>query len=115
MKAILVRTDDSAEVVDIPQSSTFTYFDKHFGGFFEIVRPRRLPPSICMIVDESGLLKSLPVNNIGSYLYQTDLHGNPIVGDVFILKEIEGDDGRDLAGLSEEDIADLSKKLKLSI
>ena len=45
-------------------------------------RPSRKHPgeSVCMLVDEEGLLKENSVNVVGSWLYETDLHRNPIVG-----------------------------------
>lgn len=38
--------------------------------------------SVCMLVDEEGLSKGIDINIVGSYLYRTDLHGNPIAGNV---------------------------------
>ena len=33
-------------------------------------------------VDESGLLKDLPINGVASFFYGTGTHGSPIVGDI---------------------------------
>ena len=45
-----------------------------------------------MVVDEEGLLTERPtLNYIGSYLYGTQVHEQPIVGNVLILPEVEGD------------------------
>ena len=75
------------------------------GGYIEIVRPRGLPHPFCMIVDEEGRLKQKALNEIGSALYQVSLHKEPIVGDIAIIKEVETEEGPDLSGLDESDVA----------
>lgn len=82
------------------------------GGYIEIVHPKRLNPPYCMVVNEEGLLHDLPLNPYGSYLYGTDLHGNPIAGDIVILKEEWGNDGIDLAGLSDEECTTLADQIE---
>ena len=47
------------------------------GGWIEIVRPRGLKRPYVLIVNEEFMLLGLPKNEIGYYLYQTHLHGNP--------------------------------------
>lgn len=44
-----------------------------------------------LIVDGDGLNRQLPVNEFGSILYGSNLHGNYIVGDI-ILASIDGPD-----------------------
>lgn len=52
-----------------------------------------------------GLLHGLPLNLFGCILYDTVRHGNPIVGDIVILKEGFTTPGeRDFIGLDEDDI-----------
>ena len=52
-----------------------------------------------------GLLHGLPLNLFGCILYDTVRHGNPIVGDIVILKEGFTTPGeRDFTGLDEDDI-----------
>ena len=70
----------------------------------EVVHPKRLPRPYAMIVDESGLLKELPVNPLGSVLYETDKHGWPIVGTALLMKEAMTDEGPDIVSLDESDI-----------
>lgn len=84
---------------------------KELGGYIEIVRPRRLTAPYCMIVDEEGLLKGLPINPIGCYLYETDKHMQPIVGDIIIMREVSTFDGISLSSLSDEDINSLENML----
>jgi aryl carrier-like protein len=69
---------------------------------FEHVMPRRLytelkcsaepdkkGPGKCvsMLCDEEFSFKAFEVNALASYLYETDRHGNPILGDVIFVGE----------------------------
>ena len=75
------------------------------GGWIEVVRPVRLKRPYCMIVNEEGALINLPRNIFGSFLYGMDYHGNPILGDIVLLKEgIDSDGERDILGLNGQDI-----------
>lgn len=56
---------------------------------------------VSMLIDECGLINELELNLIGSYLYGTDLHGNPIVGDILFVGEEWGNDGIDFCGIEE--------------
>ena len=38
-----------------------------------------------MLVDEDGHLHQRKMNLVGSWLYETDIHGVPIVGDILIV------------------------------
>jgi hypothetical protein len=115
-KTLLIRADESAasiaHVLDILDCWSF---GKHFNGFFEIVHPKRLSKPFCMVADEEGLLKGLPKNEVGSFLYETDNHGIPIVGDVFLLKETLGLYGYEFAGLTDREVSALCKKYGLII
>nr|DAE19444.1 MAG TPA: protein of unknown function (DUF3846) [Podoviridae sp. ctyDR6]DAH35311.1 MAG TPA: protein of unknown function DUF3846 [Caudoviricetes sp.] len=74
-------------------------------GWIEVVRPARLKRPYCMVVNEEGVFRNLPMNIFGSFLYGTDNHGAPILGDIVLLKEgINSDGERDLLGLTEQDI-----------
>lgn len=70
----------------------------------EIVHPRRLPDPYVMIVDESGMLKGLPVNALGSVLYETDRHGWPILGTALLMKQAMTMEGPDIVSLDEDDV-----------
>jgi len=108
MKALKVTTDGVIETIEVSVPLHKTV-GKIVGGF-EIVRPRRLKRPLCMIVDDVGLMKGLPFNPVGSYYYQTDMHGSPIVGDIVIMKEQMSYDGIDLIGLEDEEITELAIK-----
>lgn len=64
--------------------------------------PKQMGNAVCMLVDEEGYYHDLDVNYIGSWLYETDLHGSPIVGNILFIAEEFGDEGIDFCGLSEE-------------
>ena len=106
MKTIRIDTNNQIAVLDIPSVSSLSD-----GGLLgdspEHVLPRRLPRPYSMFVDECGLINDLPVNPISSYLYETDKHSSPIVGDIYLFKDGWGPDGFDSLGLSEEDISTL--------
>jgi len=84
--------------------------------WIEIVRPKNLPKGLVMIVDEEGHLKPNIINIIGSHLYGAEEHGETIVGDIMILREVFGDEGPELAPLCEEEayelFCDLSSPIK---
>lgn len=104
MKTIKIGTGNQISVLDI---HTVSDLRDLLGDNPEHVRPRRLPPPYCMFVDGNGLLKDLPLNPVGSWLYETDKHGFPIAGDVYLLKDGWGPNGFDSLGLEDEDIAAL--------
>lgn len=80
-------------------------------GYMENVHPRRLPRGLIMVVNEEGLCNGLPVNPIASYLYQTDIHGQPIVGNVVIVKEGIFEDERDIVGIPDDEANSIMGKL----
>ena len=90
-KAIVITKEGKITVVDCPEDVSLKWMYSQINcEWIEIVRPRRLKRGFVMIVDEEGLLKPNRLNCHGSYLYETDKHGQPIVGDVLILKECDG-------------------------
>lgn len=103
MTAIKIDTENNVSVVELG-ASVYEELDRLLGGWPERVCPRRLPPPYCMLVDESGILKDLPNNMIGSYLYQTDLHGYPIVGDIYIMREEGTKSNIHVTGLTDDEV-----------
>lgn len=67
---------------------------------------------VSMLIDEDGLHHDLDVNYVGSFLYETDKHGNPIVGDILIVGEVWTGDGIDFCGMSEQQFNLLYPKLE---
>lgn len=113
MKAITISTDSVIEVIDVPSNGAPLYeqIRKAVNGHMENVYPRRLPAGYVMVVNEEGRLINLPENPIGSYLYQTDIHGEPIVGNVIILKLGYYDCEPDVVGMTDADVAKIKEIL----
>ena len=104
MKGLVINTENKMQVREFDEPAYET-IGKAVGGWIEVVHPKGLPDPFCMVVNEEGLLQNLPWNLFGSFLYRTIYHGNPIVGDIVLLKEGYTDAGeRDLIGLDEDDI-----------
>lgn len=66
---------------------------------------------VSMLIDEEGRLKPNTPNLIGSYLYKSDVHNQPIVGNVLFVGEEWGDDGIDFCGVEEETFKLLEREL----
>lgn len=86
-KTLKVTTDNKISVIDIDYDD-YRSFQKAIGGYFETVRTQRMydyfGQPMMMLVDEEGLIKGLPMNPCGSWMYGADKHGNIIAGD-FVL------------------------------
>ena len=106
MKAIIVTADGETSVVDVPENGKRLYaiVRKVIGGYMENVYPKGLPKGYVMIVDEEGKLKDKPVNDTGSYLYRSHVHGDFIVGDVIILKLGTYKGEHDIVGIPDDEI-----------
>lgn len=133
MKIIRVTTDNIVTVHDYPDgnfSQQNTALSELIGNGCEMVegvKPRRLyerlrflcqptmkeGESVSMLVDEEGLLKDEPIiNPIGSYLYEVDKHGCPIVGNILFIGEYLTADGISFSGLSESNFNSLKGHLE---
>ena len=66
---------------------------------------------VSMLIDEEGLLKENEPNLIGSYLYGTDRHSHPIMGNILFVGEEWGSDGIDFCGIEESTYKNLKEKL----
>lgn len=104
MKGIVITTKYEMRVQEFSEP-VYKSIGEVVDGWIEIVHPVRLGRPYCMVVNEEGLLRNLPMNVLGSFLYRTDIHGSPIVGDVVLLREGINSYGEyDLLGLTEQDI-----------
>lgn len=112
MKTLKITTDNKISVVDV-NFSDFKAIQQAIGGYFEIVKTQKLrnyfKTKVVMIVDEEGLVKNLPMNPMGCYFYDTDKHGNPIVGNV-ILGLLVGFDMH-VTGLGDRDAEQWMEKM----
>ena len=105
MLAIRFEGNEAPTIVRTFATNYFDFCTKQIGCEIpEHVYPMRLPRPYAMIIDESGLLKDLPINGIGSVLYGTDQHGSPICGPALILKDVMTLDGPSTVSLDESDI-----------
>ena len=57
-----------------------------------------------MLINEDGKITDLPINEVGSSLYGYESHGDPIVGDIVLMKEGLCNGEPDIIGLTETDI-----------
>jgi hypothetical protein len=104
MKGIVVTTKNEMRVQEFSKP-TYKSLEDAVGGYFEVVRPVRLKRPYCMIVNEEGMLRNLPINGFGSFLYGVDRHCIPVLGDIVLLKEgINSDGEQDILGLDEQEI-----------
>ena len=110
MKGIVISTDNMIEVKDFA-APMYKSIGEVVGGTIEIVRPRGLSRPYVMIVNDEGLLLELPLNWLGSILYETHKHGSPIVGNVVIMKEGMTSNGPDILGLDAIEVGSLMLSL----
>ncbi len=132
MKLIRISTDLELSVHEFPEGSYTEQNEvlRRLIGedcdIYEHVLPRRLytelhqierPTKIdgqfvSMLVDEEGTFKKhLAPNLVGSYLYESEKHGNPIIGNILFVGEKWGKDGIDFCGIEES----VFKKLELQL
>lgn len=122
MKIIRITTDNELSVHDFPEgnySEQNKVLRELIGpkcDLLEHVMPNRLyrelggsnrvgkekGSCVNMLIDEEGLYHDLDINTIGSYLYETDRHGHPIVGNILIAGEVWHGDGISFCGMSDE-------------
>jgi len=111
IKTIMIQPNGAASVKEI---SSINVVRAYFNGPIELVASPHLPSSFIMVVDEEGKINGLPKNDFGSWLYEADLHGDVIVGDVFLMKiEQSPDTSYDVVGLTEQDIHHLAECFQL--
>ena len=101
------------EAHDFYDDPLFLRLSEAVSGHIEIGRPAGLPDPFIMIVNEEGLLLGLALNSIASILYGVMQHGQPIVGNVVIMKEGIVDGEPDIVGLDPEDIKAVSYIIEL--
>ena len=116
---IKVTSDLEITAIECPKNANYRFLQEQIGGHIERVRPRRLYPLLkacgldgnhCLLVDDEGLLKDLPFNPLGCYLYGTDMHGAPIAGPILFVYET-GEDFGAIPGDELESLLNLVKQL----
>lgn len=103
MKGIVVTTDNVIEVKDFSQP-LHESCGEGVDGIIEKVTPCGLSSLLCMLVNEKGQLRNLPINYIGSILYGAAIHGLPIFGNLVIMKNGATDDFLEVTGLEDRDM-----------
>lgn len=100
---IICRTDGTVADVMLPEKRDFHWYAAQIGAeIIQTVYARGLKEPYFFLCDEEGLLKEKPtINFLGSWLYETQDHGEPIVGDIMIVKEEMSDEGPDIGGMNE--------------
>lgn len=132
MKIIRIATNNEITVHEFPEGS-FSEQNMELMrligpecDLLEIVHPRRLyqelgasnqigsqpGSSVSMLVDEEGFYHHPAINPIGSYLYETARHGQPIVGNALIIGEHLTEDGAEFCGISEDQFEILYPRLE---
>lgn len=108
MKTVKITTDNKVSVIDV-DFSDFRNIQRAIGGYFEAVKTQKMfdyfKQPIMFLADEEGLVKYLPLNRFGSYLYGTERHGWPIAGDIILAVPC----GEDILGL--DDAESIKKQL----
>lgn len=100
MKGIVVTTDLEIRIEEF-SDPLYKTVGSAVGGYIEHVKSARLRHPYCMIVNEEGRLLDLPLNYVGSYFYGTDQHGEPIVGNIVIMKDGYRGGEPDIVGLND--------------
>lgn len=132
MNIIKITTDNKITVHEFPEG-TFSEQNMELRELigpecelFKFARPQRLyqelgasdqggywPGSgVIMLADEEGSYHDVKINPVGSYLYESDIHGTPIVGNILIIGEHITEDGAEFSGISEEQFQLLHPKLE---
>ena len=89
-KTIRITTDNRIKILDMTWDidSQNAAISADYG---EIVQTRHLliflGDNIVMIVDESGAVKNRPINRVGSWFYNAQVHGCYIHGDILFAKK----------------------------
>lgn len=122
MKMIKITTDLKMTIHEFPsgnwnkQNKEIRELIGNNCGLYEHVMPVRLyrelhhknhptktaGQCVSMLIDEEGLLKEeMKPNLLASYLYETDKHNNPIMGNVLFVGEKNTCDGIEFCGIEE--------------
>lgn len=132
MKIIRVTPDMEITEHDIPEGAgQYKAICDLIGGgctLYESVWPRRLyndwgfearptrvqGQSITMLVDEEFIYHNLQeFNPAGSWLYETELHGNPIMGNILFAGQKWEDGAIDICSIEERTAQQLEESLQI--
>lgn len=100
MKYVLrLNYDLTIDVLEFNDDHEFKWFANQIGcEWIEVVHPKYSKYSL--VIDEEGRLKPNYINLLASAMYGTFEHGEPIVGNVLLMKEELINGEYDLTGFS---------------
>ena len=105
-KGLVITTEETMYVKEFDRPLYQSVGDV-VGGYIEKVSPRGLKEPFCFLCNEEGLLKNLPINVMGSLWYGTLDHGQPIVGNIVVMKLGYRDGEPDIIGLEDSEIDEI--------
>lgn len=92
VRVVKVTTDNQIQVVELRNWSYKCQEEAIGADCVEHVKTQIMydlfKDTVCMLVDESGAIKGLPINRLASELYGIAQHGTPIHGDVLFAKQV---------------------------
>ena len=113
METIKITTDNKISIIDL-DFKNYKAIQKEIGGHFETVSTKTLYETfkmpMIMLVDEDGIMKQKEVNRLGSYFYDADRHGWPILGDVVFAIAV----GEDIEAPSDAEALKIFLKMNFS-
>lgn len=109
MNVVKCTVDGSVSVVSIEEPMVDNV-KEHIGGWMELVYPTRVPivpwlddlHRLVLVVDDEGFLRDKDINRLGCFMYETYMHGTPVVGDIIVA--IEDLTIPDMAGFDDEQL-----------
>ncbi len=110
MKGVVVTTDLEIRIEEFGDP-LYETVGSAVGGYIEHVKPARLRHPYCMIINEEGRLLDLPLNPVGSYFYGTDRHGEPIVGNIVVMKDGYRAGEPDIVGLNNDEVRQIKDSI----
>lgn len=132
MKIIRITTDNEISTHEFPKGSISVVNGQLYDligpkcELMEHIMPKRLYKVLgasnkpknelgsctSMLIDEEACYHDLGVNLVASWLYESDIHGHPIMGNVLVIGEYLGSDGVEVCGMSDEQYNLLYPKLE---
>lgn len=129
MRIIKISTDNMISVHKYPESNvrkTLFGLIGNYCSIVECVKPQRLyrdlgavaatsnvpGEAVALLVDEEGLLKENAINAVASFLYGTDKHSHPIVGNVLVIGVKWERGGVSFCGIEDSQFEMLYPRLK---
>ena len=102
MKTLKITTDNKISIIDVDVDD-YNALRQAVGGYVETVHTQIMydyfKAPVLMLVDEEGLLKRLPVNEVASHFYGYQNHGHIIAGDAIFAISL----GENMTGFGDRD------------